>query len=251
MGSALQQLHPKPPGSSDPPPTQPSSGPLTSLSPSSGCSPPPLLPLSLLLRMRSGGGWGRQGARCLLLPLVGLLPLCRSAASLPVSVLPLSFPLPVYFSVSLCTRVSLSLSVTPCVSLGLARSVWVSPSLPLPLSPCCSFSPSPSPFPSMEYRSAWLIKPHYFSEHLPLKFQQMARGGSQRLGLPRPRSLLGTQPQGQPGSQPTPHLCGCQTCLHKVSAGPAAPRLWAAAARDSHSRGQAQRLQPSGWEVFL
>lgn len=139
---------------------------------------------------------------------------CSVAFSCVVTSLPAS-PLP-SFCVFLCV------SARKCLACSLIcpGSLWASPSHPLPLSPSCSFSPSPSPFPSMEYRSAGLIKPHYFSEHLPLKFQQMGRGGSQRLGLPRPCSLLGAQPEGQPGPLPTPHSCRHQTCLPEVSASP-------------------------------
>lgn len=91
-------------------------------------------------------------------------------------------------AVDLSVRVCLSPSLFLRVFLPISPGVRVS--VPPPLS--LSFSLSPS----MKYRSVWLIRPHYFSEHLPLKFEQMGQGLGQRLGLPRPHSPPEAPPEG-------------------------------------------------------
>ena len=85
---------------------------------------------------------------------------------------------------------SVSLHVSPClsrslrVSLGLSVSLRVSPCLFMSLQ--VSLSPSLCPSPSVEYRSTRFIMPHFFSEHLPLKLQQVGCGVRWPLELHRP-----------------------------------------------------------------
>ena len=71
-----------------------------------------------------------------------------------------------------------------CVSLGLSVSLRVSPCLFMSLQ--VSLSPSLCPSPSVEYRSTRFIMPHFFSEHLPLKLQQVGCGIGWPLELHRP-----------------------------------------------------------------
>lgn len=53
--------------------------------------------------------------------------------------------------------------------------------------------------------------PCFFSEHLPLKLQQVGWGLRWPLGLHKPPQPLGTQPEGAGPTTPTPDLCRPQT----------------------------------------
>lgn len=115
-----------------------------------------------------------------------------------------------YFSLSvlhvyLCVSVSLLPSFSVCFCLYLSVREY----LPLPISS-----------PSVKYQSVWLIKSHYFSEHLPLKFQQMGRSSASASGCPGHSACWGLIQRGLPGPPPTPHLCRCQTCLPEISTSP-------------------------------
>lgn len=110
------------------------------------------------------------------------------------------------------------------VSLCLSRPLQVS--LCLFMSLQVSLSSSLCPSPSVEYRSTQFIMPRFFSEHLPLKLQQVGCSLGWPLELHRPPGLLGTQSEGAGSTTPTPYLCRPQTDPPTSLSAPAAPGPW-------------------------
>ena len=147
------------------------------------------------------------------------VPLLVMYLSVSVSLHP---PLSVHFYLYLALSY---LSIQKCLSLVSFLLIRVSPGLSMSLyvSPGQSL-PSLCPSPSVEYRSTRFIMPRFFSEHLPLKLQQVGCGLRWPLELHRPPGLLGTQPEG--ATTPTPYLCSPQSALPTSLSAPAAPRLW-------------------------